>query len=220
MDLLIIGDVHGCYFTLKKLLKEYWNPDEMMLVQAGDLVNKGPHSAQCIKLWMRLENEHPGKVVMIRGNHEQKLINSIRRPSIFNSAGAVRNQLKKEKMRLKEVRKWLQKLPLKWENEHVLVTHAGIAKKTKDPYNLTSRNGVLYNKGPLRTLDKVQVKGHSIVEGHKPVFSPTENAWYIDTGAWTKKYLSALLLSFSGERKQVIRIPTKGEDRSVKYRFA
>lgn len=219
MDLLIIGDVHGCYFTLKKLLKDHWDPQNTLLIQAGDLVNKGPHSAQCIKFWMGLEKKYPGRVVLIRGNHEQKLIQSIKMPSIFNTAGMARQGLKKAGMSLKEVRNWLDALPLQWENEHILVTHAGIAKNAKDPFNISSRKGVLHNKGPLKRLDKLQVKGHSIVEGNKPVFIPAENAWYIDTGAWTKKYLSALRLSLTGEKEEVIRVATQSQDRSVNYSF-
>lgn len=217
MEVLILGDVHGCYYTFKKLLSEHWDPTNTLLVQVGDLVNKGPHSVKCLKLWMRLEKEHPGKVVMIRGNHEQKLIEAIRKPYILNAASRVRIAVMRSKLSLKSLRKFLEKLPLKWENEHILVTHAGIAKGTRDPYSLTSRSGVLYNKGPLKCLKKVQVKGHSIVEGHKPVFSPSENAWYIDTGAWTKKYLSAIRLSEDGQKKEVVRVRTLKQDRKVKF---
>ena len=49
-NLLIVGDVHGCKAELDRLLEAYRNrfpdlQDDTSLVFAGDLVNKGPHSA-------------------------------------------------------------------------------------------------------------------------------------------------------------------------------
>lgn len=132
----------------------------------------------------------------------------------MNPCSSVRTNLKRSELNLKKVRKWLEALPLKWENEDLLITHAGIARNNKDPWHVSSRSGVLFNKGPLASLDKIQIKGHSIVEGNKPVFNPKENAWYIDTGAWTKKYLTALRLNLQGEKLAVVRVPTDQRDRA------
>ncbi len=58
MNLLIVGDVHGCYHTFKKLVDENWNPEEELLIQIGDLINKGPHSGLCSKYWRKLEKKY------------------------------------------------------------------------------------------------------------------------------------------------------------------
>ena len=55
MKLLVIGDVHGCYYTLKELVEKHWHPGEEILIQLGDLINKGPYSGKCIKYWQELE---------------------------------------------------------------------------------------------------------------------------------------------------------------------
>lgn len=217
-DILVIGDVHGCYYTLKELVKKYWDPDKTILIQVGDLVNKGPNSAKSIAYWMKLSSKYPDRVVMLRGNHEQFLIQAIKRPFLLNPCSQVRTEVYHSDLDLDKVKKWLQSLPLKWENEHILITHAGIARENTDPYHLTSGSGVLFNKGPLQNIGKLQVKGHSIVEGNKPVFNPRENAWYIDTGAWTKKYLTALRLSELGEKIEVVRIATDDRDRNQGYK--
>jgi Calcineurin-like phosphoesterase len=48
--LLIIGDIHGCLEELKLLLtKANYHPSSMTVVLVGDLVNKGPYSAEVIK---------------------------------------------------------------------------------------------------------------------------------------------------------------------------
>lgn len=212
MDIIVIGDVHGCFYTLERLVTDHWSPDSAILIQVGDLVNKGPNSVACIEYWMKLEKKHPEQVLMIRGNHEQFLINAIKRPYLLNPCSMLRSRIKKSDLKTKKVGKWLERTPLKWENDHILVTHAGIAKDNPDPWHVGAETGVLQNKGPLRNVGKVQVKGHSIVEGHKPVFNPRENAWYIDTGAWTKKYLSAIRLNEKGEKLEVIRVKTDPRD--------
>ena len=119
----------------------------------------------------------------------------------------------KQGMQVACVAKWFSELPLFWENDDMLITHGGVAKKGKKLVSAEAKNGVLYNKGPLKCLKKVQVKGHSIVTGDRPVFVPRENAWYIDTGAWTKKYLSAILFSEEGDMLRVVRIKTSGKDK-------
>lgn len=207
MNLLVIGDVHGCYYTLKNLVKKNWDPEAEILIQIGDLVNKGLHSGKCVKYWQKLESQFPGKVILIKGNHEYQLQESLRGNLKMKIPGLINtiHNFNKEKIDLLKLSQWLSERPLKWENDHILITHAGINKKMEDPYDETSKTGVLHNKGALQRLDKVQVKGHSIVEGHKPVFKPSENAWYIDTGAWDKKNLSALRFSDEGKMLKIIK---------------
>lgn len=218
MNLLIVGDVHGCYHTFKKLVKENWNPEEEILIQIGDIINKGPHSGLTLKYWRKLEKKHPGRTVLIRGNHEQFLIDGGRFLKETVKGVSLEESLQNAGLKVDKVRRRLAKTPLKWENEHILITHAGVSKSATNPFNTTTRDGVLFNKGSLKRLDKLQIKGHSIVEGSKPLFSTSENAWYIDTGAWMKKYLSAMKFSPSGEKLEVIRLQTEEADkvRSVK----
>ncbi len=218
MNLLIVGDVHGCYHTFKKLVDENWNPEEELLIQIGDLINKGPHSGLCLKYWRKLEKKYPERTVLIRGNHEQSLIEGGRFLKATVRGISLEESIENAGLKLSKVRKRLAKTPLKWENEHMLITHAGVGKSALTPYSTTARDGVLFNKGPLKCLDKLQIKGHSIVEGNKPLFSTSENAWYLDTGAWMKKYLSAMKFTSSGEKILVIRqqIEEADKERIVK----
>ncbi len=213
MDLLIVGDVHGCYHTFKSLIEDHWKAGDELLIQIGDLVNKGPHSGQCLSYWKKLEKKYPDHTLLIRGNHEQFLINGGEFLKETIKGTTLEESIIAAGMKVSKVQKWLSQKPLKWENDYLLVTHAGISKTAFDPYSINSRDGVLFNKGALKRLDKIQVKGHSIVDGHKPVFSTAENAWYIDTGAWGKKYLSAIRFSEEGEMLKVIRVQTQAEDR-------
>ncbi|MEQ9262515.1 MAG: metallophosphoesterase family protein [Owenweeksia sp.] len=205
MKILVIGDVHGCYHTLSSLVEKYWKPEEQTLIQLGDLINKGPHSGKCIRYWQKLENDFPGKTVLLRGNHEQMLLDYFYKKKPEDSVKGLIHNIQTEGLRIEGVCEWLSQKALKWETEGILVTHAGISKSIKNPFDVTNSKGVLLNRSPLKRLDKIQVVGHTMIRGGKPVFNPKENAWFMDTGAWTKKYLSALSISVNGENPKVVR---------------
>ena len=46
---LVVGDVHGCFRTLHRALREVgFDPDRDRLFGVGDLVNRGPHSEDAL----------------------------------------------------------------------------------------------------------------------------------------------------------------------------
>lgn len=68
----IIGDVHGCFLTLKSLVEKIGEDSEFYSV--GDLVDKGPDSCKTLDYVMGLSN-----FKMVLGNHETKYIEYIER---------------------------------------------------------------------------------------------------------------------------------------------
>jgi serine/threonine protein phosphatase 1 len=203
MQLLVVGDVHACYYTLQKLVANYWDASNTLLIQLGDLINKGPFTSKCIDYWMRLQEKHPGKVVWLQGNHEYALLQKYTDKPTSESLLKLSYALKKRGRSLEDVMAHIKALPLVWEDGHFYISHAGIAKNEDNPFALNGPRSVLNNREQLKTLEQVQIVGHNVVEGSKPVFSPKENAWYIDTGAWTKKYLSALFINENREVKVI-----------------
>ena len=73
MHLFVVGDVHGCYHTWQALLK-HWNPAEDILIQVGDMVDRGRFSAHCVQLARELETQHPGRTIFLLGNHEHAML--------------------------------------------------------------------------------------------------------------------------------------------------
>lgn len=65
--MFIIGDVHGCFLTLKKLITTIGKTKE--IISVGDLVDKGPKTCEVLDYVMSLEN-----FKMVIGNHEVKFI--------------------------------------------------------------------------------------------------------------------------------------------------
>lgn len=67
-NLLVIGDVHGCYDELRELLEEQNVTEESnntCIIFVGDLINKGPKNAQVVKLARKL------RAYSVRGNHDE-----------------------------------------------------------------------------------------------------------------------------------------------------
>jgi hypothetical protein len=60
---LIVGDIHGCCDEFRLLLARYHQPGDTIIL-AGDLVNKGPKSAEVVRLARKL------KCHAVHGNHE------------------------------------------------------------------------------------------------------------------------------------------------------
>ena len=79
--LLAIGDIHGDYEALVAILQEAhivdsegnWVAGDTVLVQTGDLLDRGPQVRKIMDLLMTLEagaEEQGGRVVVLLGNHE------------------------------------------------------------------------------------------------------------------------------------------------------
>jgi len=70
-DLLIIGDVHGCFAELEHLLSvvESRSSKPFVKIFVGDMINKGPESEAVLSFLTQQKHVH-----CVRGNHEQKVL--------------------------------------------------------------------------------------------------------------------------------------------------
>ncbi len=55
MNLFVIGDVHGCYLELKKLIEEHWNSKDELFIQVGDLIDRGSFSPKTVEYCRELK---------------------------------------------------------------------------------------------------------------------------------------------------------------------
>ena len=91
-DVYAVGDVHGDYDRLVKLLTVAglipaapdapgavrWKAGKAVLVCTGDLVDKGPASVKVVELFQALQKAaeaEGGRVVVTMGNHEAEFLN-------------------------------------------------------------------------------------------------------------------------------------------------
>jgi len=70
----VVGDVHGCFDQLTKLLT-YHKPETEQLVFLGDYVDRGPQSKQVLDLVME---KHAKGAWCLKGNHEDLLERALR----------------------------------------------------------------------------------------------------------------------------------------------
>lgn len=216
MNLFVVGDVHGCYYTWQQLLR-HWQPAKERLIQVGDLVDRGNFTPAVVASAMTLQQRHPDTTCFLKGNHEAGfwqhcgpdgpypawlqwggrgtlLQYQLLRPSTLHAHAA-----------------WAGQLPLYWENDHLFISHAGWAD-TGQPLDETNPDGLLWRRGPLRNIGRRQVVGHTPTPDGVPAFDEASGTFYLDTGAYAGRGLTALRLSPTGELLDTITIPTHPDD--------
>lgn len=121
--LVIVGDVHGCALELRRLLDHVsFKSCRDTLVLVGDLVNKGPRSAEVVQLARQLN------ALCVRGNHEDQVLEAWFRVGRY-SAGvdSWSNKGLLDELSCDDI-KWMQELPLsitfRWLG--MIVVHAGL----------------------------------------------------------------------------------------------
>lgn len=77
MRTIIVGDIHGCYKELKQLLRDAsFNSKNDCIVSLGDLMDRGNESYDVLRFFQELKEVMEDRCTIIRGNHEQLLINA------------------------------------------------------------------------------------------------------------------------------------------------
>src|SRR5438094_7226535 len=78
MKTFVVGDIHGRCAQLSGLL-DLLPRDEATdtLVFLGDLIDRGPDIPGCVEHVFKLCQENPERVICLRGNHEQMLLDFI-----------------------------------------------------------------------------------------------------------------------------------------------
>ena len=212
----IIGDVHGCYDELIKLLAdlgyinngETWvHPEGRKAVFAGDLVDRGPKTPEVLKLVMSMTGT--GNAYCVPGNHDIKLMRWLSGRNVQAKHGLQESidQLNFETQEFRnQVKKFLDGLISHYvfDDGKLVVAHAGLKESMQGRGSGAVREFCLYGDTtgeidefglPVRLNWAAEYKGRAmVVYGHTPV---PEAQWLnntidIDTGCVFGGSLTAL----------------------------
>ena len=118
MSIYIIGDVHGCERTLYALIEKIKPTSNDQLWFCGDLVNRGPSSAKCIRLIKSLKL----KTTCVLGNHDFYLL-AVASNVINDNNKLIRSFLNEKDC--DDLINWLRHQPLAHIYKNTILVHAG-----------------------------------------------------------------------------------------------
>ena len=120
----IIGDVQGCFESLKALLKEIqFDADQDFIWFAGDLVARGENSIGALRFIKKLCER--GGAATVLGNHDLNLLAVARGIKKLKDKDKIDDVI--HALESDDLIDWLRKQPLcLFPNEHTVLTHAGI----------------------------------------------------------------------------------------------
>ncbi|MDR1105394.1 MAG: polynucleotide kinase-phosphatase [Treponema sp.] len=213
----IIGDVHGCYDELCALLEKMGYtvdrtacialpPANRRAVFLGDLCDRGPKSAEALRLAMNMAEA--GTALCIPGNHEVKLLRKLRGADVKLSHGldSTVTQMEQESPEfIERVSAFLDGLVSHYvlDRGRLVVSHAGLKEAWQGRSSGRVRSFCLYGETtgetdefglPVRLDWANEYRGKAlVVYGHIPSREPRflNNTICIDTGCVFGGSLSA-----------------------------
>lgn len=224
----IIGDVHGCYHTLKDLvqkIKEKYPGIDIYSV--GDLVDRGNFSSEVIDLFIE-EN-----IKFAAGNHDYMFYYHMKFPNheigkiwLYNGYETTMASYENKKEKMEEHLTVIQQAPLFFDLPDCFISHAGISRFYKSvlPKNIlenlddleqlmrtqiSNEHGILWTRDELLNIGKLQIVGHT--RKNDVIFIKPSNTLYIDTSVYSGHLLTAVLIH-ENMILDKISVPTYKED--------
>lgn len=121
MATYVIGDVQGCFDTLKALLKRCaFDPQHDRLWFAGDLVNRGPRSLDVLRYLKSLGD----RVIAVLGNHDLHLLSRHAGIALEKPLDTLEAVLAAPDV--EDLMDWLANRPLMYTENAFTLVHAGL----------------------------------------------------------------------------------------------
>jgi serine/threonine protein phosphatase 1 len=203
MNAFIIGDIHGCFHTLEKMLT-HWEPRDQKLVFVGDYIDRGNYSGKVLKLLWELQKSHP-ETVLLKGNHEYIYkFHYTREPQTdWAREGAGKPTIKDfalENIKSAMAIDFFDSLSLEYDAPGYKISHAGIANTETDVYNEDNYDyGILWTRRELKNIGKPQIIGHTPHELQAPLIDTISNSYNIDSGCCYGRGLTGIVMNYNGE---------------------
>ena len=181
--IVIITDLHGCYDECRQLLNKLsFDKDRDRLINLGDTIDRGPKIYEVFEFLRGLKEEMKERCVLIRGNHEQMMLDSIDRKGFgkrlwyMNSGEKTVFSFISHKHKINEFRDWYEQMPYYYVDERFIAVHACLVDE--DP-----------GKNEIDTLiwgRDTDYTGKLVLTGHTPYRIPLYFNGVNSTGAITE----------------------------------
>jgi len=177
---IVIGDIHGCYLSLKKLIESQVKPgkdDQVYFV--GDFIDRGPRSREVLDYIIDLKWKGY-QVFPVKGNHEDLFIKAFSDPDYLQAwlQNGAEETLRSfdvpenlindyEGLRLIPDRyiHFLSGLPLYYDLGDFIIVHAGLNLTSPDIF--TDTQAMLWSR-EIRGLNLLR-ENTCIIHGHTPM---------------------------------------------------
>ncbi len=207
----VIGDIHGCFYTLeelhKKIVKSFPGID---VYTVGDLVDRGNHSYEVVKFII------DNGIFFAPGNHDYMFMHFFKDPSsvfarswFFNGNETTLESYENHQDEMFLHLEFIKNAPLYYNLKDCYICHAGISvlyenllpkdfRNNLDSLDSFIRNdlktdrGIMWTRDSLLNLGKLQIVGHTKQQDITLV--EESNALYLDTGACVGNKLSAVIV--------------------------
>lgn len=194
--ILAIGDIHGCHRALSSLLKLIAPTDTDVIVALGDIVDRGPDSADAIEQLIDLSKTT--RFIGILGNHDEMFLDAVAEGesndrwlsvgglnTIVSYCGSLANVPDSHITFLKSFRD-------SWESDSDIFVHANI--ESDKPLGVQTSQYLRWTR--LTGTEKPHCSGKRVICGHTglPTGVPAilNGLVDIDTWAYGGKWLTCL----------------------------
>lgn len=168
----IIGDIHGCAATLRRLVDDTLRPSPIdRIYLLGDLIDRGPDSKGVLDFIFELR-ERGLSVSSVRGNHEEMCLQaSVDHPYLglwlANGGQATLESFQADGPGdiPHTYREFLGSLPLYILLDDFVIVHAGLNFDMPSPFDDTG--AMLWIRSPY--VDRQRIGGRRLICGHTPV---------------------------------------------------
>lgn len=202
MSRWVVGDIHGCYLTFRKLLEDkirLSKEDTVFLL--GDMIDRGPRTKETLDYIIDLQQQNY-TILPIKGNHEEHLLQLYF--SKQGTLGFLRFIKKKktylwircggkytlESFQVKSFRdipyhyiQWMKELPYYQIVDNFIIVHAGLDFSSVNPFtNIASMlTCEKMNIKPKLIDNKIIVHGHVALSRMKidQIFHKRNQSYYI-----------------------------------------
>ena len=196
MRYILVSDIHGCSRQFKELLAAVQYSDNDQLILCGDLFDRGPDSYEVYEEVRRQTESRVLPPVIIRGNHEQMMLDVHTDVSgkfgklwynvrlwYANGGKETEESFKRNKYNIPIAASFLKKhCVFSYETERFIAVHG-------DPRDLDSPGTCLWDTW---SVDHNDYKGKLAIVGHTPLRNPLycdgsgkEERMELPYGEWT-----------------------------------